>query len=550
MPLAMDAVTSTATAVVQQSASALQVAAGELAKQASAAAQLATVRDPIAWFAGDEDEGAGGDGLPEHAEEGRPPPVVPVPLAALRPWACGWGGGGAVAAASSSSAAPRPPPFALDGELNGKVALWQGDACALEVEALLAPSAAGFAVGSSTVFSKVLRHGGRDLRADIQHLEACRSGEARITKAYGLPCSWLLLTVGPKFKEKYQTAAQNTLNSCYRESLQLLAEHELRTVAIPCQWYREGYPPEEQAHVALRTARRCLEKLRHAIDTLVFVAAGESEAELYNGLLPLYFPRTAGEEEASRAALPDSCRSEWGEVAVEERRIRVSSCLVSRDEEDEGRGGSAPLFSPSDEDDRSFLHARADADEAAIQRLEGTMIEAETPEVARAACLRYLRRARDLRCEPEATRFVFRAGQDRYGRQVVVLLGARLPSLGIRDERALPLFVKELELLRGERFVLLYANSCVPALDSSKLEVLQEMLAVIGAKYRGSLEQLLVLHPGLWFRAAFALGRAMDDLAASVWHDTVYLESLADLSTWTALERLELPSYVRACEAG
>ena len=32
-------------------------------------------------------------------------------------------------------------------------------------------------------------------------------------------------------------AAQNTLNACYREGLQLLAESELKTVAIPCFWY-------------------------------------------------------------------------------------------------------------------------------------------------------------------------------------------------------------------------------------------------------------------------------------------------------------------------
>ena len=43
---------------------------------------------------------------------------------------------------------------------------------------------------------------------------------------------------GPKIlQEKYQVAAQNTLNACYRECLQLLAESELKTVAIPCFWY-------------------------------------------------------------------------------------------------------------------------------------------------------------------------------------------------------------------------------------------------------------------------------------------------------------------------
>ncbi|CAE8699533.1 unnamed protein product, partial [Polarella glacialis] len=146
----------------------------------------------------------------------------------------------------SSSGGRRPPPFLPDGDLNMKVVLHDGDLCAFEVDAILAPSAAGYAVGSSTVFGRVLRHGGQDIRADLRHLDPCRSGEARLCKAYGLPCRWLLLTVGPKYKDKYYIAAQNTLNACYRECLQLLVESGLRTIAIPCCWYSKGYPLEEQ----------------------------------------------------------------------------------------------------------------------------------------------------------------------------------------------------------------------------------------------------------------------------------------------------------------
>lgn len=138
-----------------------------------------------------------------------------------------------------------------------------------------------------------------------------------------------------------------------------------------------------------------------------------------------------------------------------------------------------------------------------VPRLDGTMLEAESPEAAAQICLRYLRHARDVRAEPEDQRFVYRTpGRDRFDRRVVVLLGARLPARGVRDERTLPLFMKELELLCGDRFTLFYANSGVQPMDSWSLEVLHEMLAVISARYRDSLDQLYVLHPGLWFTAA------------------------------------------------
>merc|ERR1740121_98896 len=323
-------------------------------------------------------------------------------------------------------------------------------------------------------------------------------------------------------------------------------ESEASTVAVPCTWYHKGYPLEEQAHVALRTVRKCLEKLK-ALKTVVFVALSQEEQSVYESVLPLYFPRTAQEAVVAAEALPDACWSEWGEVALEERKIRLAaSPLIRADGSDDEERSQEPLFSQADDDDRSFLEARTDTDDVAKRRLDCTMCEAETPEQAVQACIRYLRRAREFRPEPEMTRYVYRAPRpDRYGRRAVVLLGARLPALGVRDERTLPLFVKELELLQGERFVLLYANSDVSALDTSKLEVLQEMLAVISVRYRSTLDQVLVLHPGLWFRAAFAIGRAVSDSAASIWHDTVYLESLVDLMAYATMEQLELPAYVR-----
>jgi len=548
----MDSVANTAQQVARDSASILQVAAEELAKQASTVAAIANSSDPIAWLAGEEDVD-GGDlfGVPEVP----PPALVPVPLAALQSWGTGWacdpslGWGQPQPAAPDLGAESEPPaklPFAVDHDLNHQVFLWEGDPLAMEVDALIAPAAVGYVAGTSTVFQRVLKYGGRDLRADLRLLESCRSGEARSTKAYGLPCLWLLLTVGPKYKDKYQIAAQNTLNSCYRECLLRANEAEATTVAVPCTWYDKGYPLLEQAHVALRTVRKCMEKLK-SIKTVVFVALTSEELNVYESVLPLYFPRTAQEAVAAAKALPESCWSEWGEVALEERKIRLTaSPLIRGDSDEDDDRGDDPLFSQGDDDDRSFLDARTDTDDVAKRRLDCTMCEAETPEQAVQACIRYLRRARDFRPEPEMSRYVYRAPKpDRYGRRVVVLLGARLPTLGVRDERTLPLFVKELELLQGEKFVLVYANSDVSAMDTTKLETLQEMLAVISVRYRSILDQFLVLHPGLWFRAAFALGRAVSDSAASLWHDTVYLETLAELSAYATMEQLSLPQYIR-----
>lgn len=522
--------------------------------------QIAGSKEALSWLYGeDEQEEDEGD---EAGVLAPIQPVVPVPLATLQPWGSYWesmgadpdflhfqgGGASSSACIESDLQRPRTPPWELDNGINAKIHLWYGDLCALEVDALLAPTATSFRCGASTVFERVLRHGGKDLRSDLHFVESCRSGEARITKAYGLPCCRLLLTVGPRYKDKYQEAAQNTLNACYRECFQLLVESDLRTIAIPCTWYTKGFPPEEQVHVALRTVRRCLEKLRTSVDAVVFVASSAAEAESYAKLLPLFFPRSAAEVDAAAAVLPACCWDPWGEVAVEERRIRVSGALrgpAGTEDDDDHR---APLFSPADDEDRDFLVCRQDADEQARKRLQGTMTEAETLDNARAACLRYIRWSKEMQPESEGRRFLYRTCQDRFGRHGVVLLGTRLPALGIRDDRTLPLFVKELEHLKGEKFVLIYVHSGVDAMDSSKLEVLQEMLAVISARYRAELAQLLVLHPGYWFRAAFAVGTTVCDATARAWRETVYVEAVADLAAYFDITKLELPEYVRAFE--
>merc|ERR1711957_452152 len=158
--------------------------------------------------------------------------------------------------------------------------------------------------------------------------------------------------------------------------------NELRTVAIPCIWYQKGYPAEEQAHVALRTVRKCVDKMTTKIDSVVFVAASAQEMELYESILPRYFPRTAQEAETAMRVLPDSCWNPWGEVTVEERRIHVSPLVVRQQDDDDDRGEA--LFDR--DSDKAFLDCKDDADTAALRRLEGAMTEVEDAYSARQTC--------------------------------------------------------------------------------------------------------------------------------------------------------------------
>lgn len=83
----------------------------------------------------------------------------------------------------------------------------------------------------------------------------CSTGEARITPGFALPARYVIHTVGPVWRGGTHGEALQ-LEQCYRNALQLLREHRLRTIAFPaisCGVY--GYPTAEAAAVAITTLR-------------------------------------------------------------------------------------------------------------------------------------------------------------------------------------------------------------------------------------------------------------------------------------------------------
>jgi len=135
---------------------------------------------------------------------------------------------------------------------------------------------------------------GPDLAAECEELGACRTGQAKATGAGRLPAQRVIHTVGPRYAEKYHTAAENALSHCYRGALECLVDEcGLRTIAIaPVYTEAKGYPRDAAAHVAVRTVRRFLERWSSKVDAVVLCVPPKDSAH-YRATLPLYFPRTA-----------------------------------------------------------------------------------------------------------------------------------------------------------------------------------------------------------------------------------------------------------------
>jgi O-acetyl-ADP-ribose deacetylase len=164
-----------------------------------------------------------------------------------------------------------------------KIDIVRSDITKLDVDAIV-NAANTTLLGGGGVDGAIHRAAGTELLAECRALGGCRPGEARITRGYDLPARFVIHTVGPVWKGGTRHEPE-ILANCYRNSLQLAVENEIKTIAFPaisCGAY--GYPIPEAAQIALKATRDFL-ATDDSIDKVAFVLWGEDIYDAYRQLL-------------------------------------------------------------------------------------------------------------------------------------------------------------------------------------------------------------------------------------------------------------------------
>ena len=179
--------------------------------------------------------------------------------------------------------APTTPEVLLSRKLrNTDIEVALGDITKLDVDAIV-NAANKSLLGGGGVDGAIHRAAGKELLRECETLGGCGTGDAKITRGYKLAARYVIHAVGPRWSGGHRDEDAK-LASCYRRSLEIAAEHDLKSIAFPAiSTGIYGFPPERAAPLVVNTVHDALARI--SIERVIFCCFWRGSAELHIGAL-------------------------------------------------------------------------------------------------------------------------------------------------------------------------------------------------------------------------------------------------------------------------
>lgn len=167
-----------------------------------------------------------------------------------------------------------------------RIVVLKGDITTLAVDAIVNAANAALC-GGGGVDGAIHDAAGPDLLAECRTLGGCKPGYAKITGGYLLTAKYVIHAVGPVWEGGHKNE-DDLLASCYRESLHLARQHDVRSIAFPaisCGAYR--FPLPRAAGIAVETICDELTSFE-ALERVVLVAFDDTVERAFRRALKAF----------------------------------------------------------------------------------------------------------------------------------------------------------------------------------------------------------------------------------------------------------------------
>ncbi|XP_070103622.1 ADP-ribose glycohydrolase MACROD2 isoform X8 [Equus caballus] len=233
--------------------------------------------------------------------------------------------------------------------LSEKVSLYRGDITLLEVDAIVNAANASL-LGGGGVDGCIHRAAGPCLLAECRNLNGCDTGHAKITCGYDLPAKYVIHTVGPIARGHINGSHKEDLANCYKSSLELVKENNIRSVAFPCiSTGIYGFPNEPAAVIALSTIKEWLAKNHHEVNRIIFCVFLEVDFKIYKKKMSEFFPVDDDNEEDDVDMKEDSEGLEPKGFSPPHKKSKAKKPECSKDSSEDGVNAATVPRSASEE---------------------------------------------------------------------------------------------------------------------------------------------------------------------------------------------------------